>query len=81
VWGVVWKTYRVFSAFAFRCCFAGWSGWLYGGDRTWEVTVKGPNFMSLFVREAILVLSMSFLLVREIGTEVVSVLMECCCWR
>jgi hypothetical protein len=43
--------------------------------------VKGPNFMSLFVREAILVLSMSFLLVREIGTEVVSVLMECCCWR
>lgn len=49
VWGVVWKTYRVLSL-----CFvdSGW-WWFYGGSRTWEVTVKGPNFMSLVVRDAI----------------------------
>ena len=47
--GVVWKTYRVLSL-----CFvdSGW-WWFYGGSRTWEVTVKGPNFMSLVVRDAI----------------------------
>jgi hypothetical protein len=25
----------------------------HGRDPTWEVTVKGPNLMSLFVRDAI----------------------------
>jgi hypothetical protein len=48
-WGVVWKTYRVVSAWG--CGFGG--GGDHGRDPTWEVTVKGPNLMSLFVRDAI----------------------------
>jgi hypothetical protein len=56
--GVVWKTYRCVSAWGCVVCFLeGLVGWLVlvgmSGNRTWEVTVKGPNLMSLFVRDAI----------------------------
>jgi hypothetical protein len=49
--GVEWKTYRFVSAWV-RVLVLVVGG--YGGSRTWEVTVKGPNLMSLFVRDAIL---------------------------